>query len=412
MSTSLKSSIPLITIIGSLIIAAPAFADNLLDPRIGDPIRIAEEESVHIVLGGSSTGSLQHAVHSPDASFIKIHFLETALAAGDRVTVESADGKVVYTYPGSPSTTDGDKGFWALTIFGDTAVVSLHPASQVATESRVVVDRFLRGYAEWEIPGGGAQPDSTCGGLDRADVACWEATHPTEFDTADAVALHVINGFANCTSWRVGPGSHMMSNEHCITSQIELDASEFWFNYQRPDCGSGSPGPTTVVPGDTLLLDHSGFDFALFTIENPATVASFGYLELDPRTPVLYEEIYIPQHGGGLPKQFGIDSDVDPGGLCLIQDAIRNGNLQNSDTGYWCDTTGGSSGSPVIARSTNKVIGLHHWGTTTTCTGTGTVMNSGVRIDLIYPLVEPFLTEIFFDDFEDGTWGAWSNVLP
>jgi hypothetical protein len=392
--------------------AGPVLAEDLVDPRIGEPVPLGEEESVYVVLDSSPSGSLQHAIHYPQASFIKVHFLETDLAQGDRITVESLDGKYSYIYPGSSFTTDGGEGFWALTVFGHTAVVSLHRAGPTGAESRVVIDRFIRGYAEWEMPGA-VGTDSTCGNLDRADVACWQATHPTEFNTAHAVALHVKNGAGNCTSWRVGTGPHMMSNEHCITSQAELDVSEFWFNYQRPDCGSGSPGPVTVVAGDTFLIDDYGLDFALFTIENPASVSSFGHLELDPRTPVLNEEIYIPQHGGAQPKQFGIDSDVDPGGVCQIQDEIRDGRQPGSDTGYYCDTTGGSSGSPVIARSTNRVIGLHHWGTgSSTCTGVGSIMNGGVRIELIYPLIETYLAELFSDDFETGNFGAWSAVQP
>ncbi len=380
------------------------------DPRIGDPIRIGEDESIFVVLETTAQGSREHAVHYPDASFIKIHLSEVVLASGARVTVESKTGTEIHTYPGSPSTGSDGPGFWALTVFGDTAIVKLHQSMTNDTESRVVVDRFIRGYADFEWPGPG-QPESTCGGLERVDVACYEATHPVEFDTAHAVALHVINGFANCTSWRVGSGPHMMTNEHCITSQTELDQSEFWFNYQRPDCGSGTPGPVTVGTGDTLLVDDYGLDFALFTIGNLATITGFGYLDLDPRLPVLNEEIYIPQHGSGNPKQFGIESDMDPGGLCQIQDAVRDGRFTDSDTGYWCDTIGGSSGSPVLARSSNKVVAIHHYGTGGGACNSVT-MNGGVRMDLIYPLVAPYLSQIFSDGFETAGTDAWSRVVP
>lgn len=404
------SKLVLAVAIVSIAIPAVASADQVeIDPRIGQPTRIGEEETMFVVLDSSPNGSHEHSVHYTDASFIKVHFSEAVIAPGDKITVESKDGSYLYTYPGSPSTTDEGSGYWALTVFGDTAVVRLHRLSSGSAESRVTIDRFIRGYADWEFPSGG-QPESTCGALDRVDVACYEASHPTEFDKAHAVALHVINGFANCTSWRVGPGPHMMSNEHCITSQSELDNSEFWFNYQRPDCGSGVAGPTTVGTGDTLLIDDYGLDFALFTIGNLSTVASFGYLELDPRTPILNEEIYIPQHGSGNPKQFGIESDLDPGGLCQIQDAVRNGRLTDSDTGYWCDTIGGSSGSPVLARSSNKVVALHHYGTGGGACDSVT-MNGGVRMDLIYPLVSPFLGEVFSDGFENGSSDGWTYTI-
>ena len=109
------------------------------------------------------------------------------------------------------------------------------------------------------------------------------------------------------------------------------------------------------------------------------------------RAPILHEEIYIGQHGAGNPKEFGLESDFDPpDGLCRINDAIRDGIGPGTDTGYYCDTTGGSSGSPVIARSTHRVIALHHWGTGGAACDADT-MNGGVRIELIWPLVESIL---------------------
>jgi hypothetical protein len=51
---------------------------------------------------------------------------------------------------------------------------------------------------------------------------------------------------------------------------------------------------------------------------------------------------------------------------------------------YNCDTEGGSSGSPVIARHTHKVVGLHHCGGG--CSG-----NLGVRMSAIYPEVARFV---------------------
>ena len=104
--------------------AGLAGADNEIDPRIGEPIKLGEEESIFVILDSSETGSREHAVHYPEASFIKVHFSEIELTDGVRVTVENKDRTVIYTYPGSPSTTDESPGFWALTVFGDTAVVS------------------------------------------------------------------------------------------------------------------------------------------------------------------------------------------------------------------------------------------------------------------------------------------------
>jgi V8-like Glu-specific endopeptidase len=44
---------------------------------------------------------------------------------------------------------------------------------------------------------------------------------------------------------------------------------------------------------------------------------------------------------------------------------------------YNCDTSGGNSGSPVLAASSHRVIALHHLGS---CPNN----NQGVKINLVY----------------------------
>jgi V8-like Glu-specific endopeptidase len=66
----------------------------------------------------------------------------------------------------------------------------------------------------------------------------------------------------------------------------------------------------------------------------------------------------------------------------MVNDPAADGYAANTDVAYYCDTEGGSSGSPVLARSTNKVVALHHF---------GGCPNSGVRIDLIYAQVRKLL---------------------
>lgn len=58
----------------------------------------------------------------------------------------------------------------------------------------------------------------------------------------------------------------------------------------------------------------------------------------------------------------------------MIDNPRYDGYATGSDVSYFCDTDGGSSGSPVISRRTDKVIALHHL---------GGCPNTGVRVDLI-----------------------------
>jgi hypothetical protein len=138
----------------------------------------------------------------------------------------------------------------------------------------------------------------------------------------------------------------------------------------------------------------------LFTVNNFANIQSFGNFGLETRTPSLGEIIYIAQHGAGNPKELAVDSDQNAGGKCQIDTAIADGRATSTDTAYFCDTTGGSSGSPVIAGSSNKVIALHHF---------GGCENQGVRMDLIWPQVSNHFGGVVPQGDNNGTPG---NQLP
>ena len=73
---------------------------------------------------------------------------------------------------------------------------------------------------------------------------------------------------------------------------------------------------------------------------------------------------------GSLGEQAGNCSGADPG---------YTGYAAGSDVAYYCDTEGGSSGSPVLSRKTDKVVALHHF---------GGCPNSGVRADLLYARIK------------------------
>ncbi|MFF0869640.1 trypsin-like serine peptidase [Nonomuraea sp. NPDC003560] len=351
--------------------AAPLHAQ--LDSRVSPA---GEEVLADLSLPYGAAGrSWSTRVTRPGSRYVKVHFAALTLVPGDYVTVASPDGRETHTYYGDPTrgrypagsgyTLHGVPGFAALSVDGDTAVVTLHasgPRNAVRLARQgfgVRIDRYFRGYTTQEAAALTPRAFSVCGTDARRDVVCYKDSNPTEYARSRAVARQLLNGLGYCTAWRVGNTNRMLTNHHCMESAADLSASEFQFDYDCATCGGDNPGAGTKVGGGQFLKTSAleALDYTLFSVADFAAIQQFGTLYLDPRPPVAGERIYIPGHGDTLPKRLSLYEDTQGGAACKI-DVVSSG----VNTGYRCDTSGGNSGSPVIAASSHKVIALHHLG--------------------------------------------------
>jgi lysyl endopeptidase len=328
--------------------------------------------------------------HYPRASYVKVHFDRLTMLPGDYLTVSNADGTESYRYdaPAPLSTAPADK--WAMSITGDTAKVALHRGAGDALgvgsllgKLGVNVDRVARGYTATEqkqapesrltAPGRTGREESVCGGDESVDAVCYRSADPVAYTRSRAVARLLINGTELCTGWRIGANNRMLTNNHCFDNSGDAYETEVWFNYQCSRCGGYDVLRPTKVWGDRVLATNHTYDYTLFTVENFAAVQKFGYLTFDTVRPARGQELYIPQHPAGEPTRIA-GALGERAGTCAVADNAYDGYAQNSDVAYYCDTEGGSSGSPVLSRKTDKVVALHHF---------GGCPNSGVRADLL-----------------------------
>ncbi|MFI6499541.1 trypsin-like serine peptidase [Nonomuraea typhae] len=350
--------------------------------QVSDPVAPAgEQQATNLTLRYGPAAAT--TIHRPGSSYVKVHFAAFKLVPGDYVTVADPARREVHTYyadlaRGSGYTKHGGNGFAALSIDGDTAVVTLHtagprdPARLAGLGYGVRIDRYYRGFTQDEIAARTPASFSVCGTDARRDVVCYRDSHPVEYARSNAVARHLLNGTGHCTAWRVGNTNRMLSNNHCIQNAAALASSEFQFDYQCATCGGDDPGPGVKVSGAQFLKSspNTALDYSLFSVNNFAAVQQFGTLYLDPRLPVAGERIYIPGHGNAWPKRLSLFEDTQGGATCKI-DVVSSGVF----TGYRCDTSGGSSGSPVLVASSHKVIALHRQ---------GGCPNRGSRISEVY----------------------------
>jgi hypothetical protein len=348
-------------------------------------------------------------VHVPEASFVKLHFSKFELPHGVIIEVSNPGGTEVYRYSNSwkdaltfdPLLEDGVTSFSAMSISGDTALIRVLGRHGLVRpgEHGVEIDYLMEGLPERavvgldDLSGTGSQTqaaeetdgpaiESVCGGDDRRDVPCFDGSNPAEVDRSRPVVKLLIDGATLCTGWRVGSGNRLLTNRHCLPNQATTSATEVWFNYQRIECGMPGVAPGLVkVPADSLLASSVALDYALFTVSEFDSISGFGHLGLDIDDGFVGDQIYIPQHGTGAPKQLSLESDMNGSGWCEIDAVNLDGYATGTDVGYFCDTTSGSSGSPVLAEDSGRAVALHHL---------GGCFNQGVSISLIWPEIAEF----------------------
>jgi serine protease len=371
-----------------LLVAGSLFAQNL-------PV-IQETETQEVTLITDAVFINQFEFFKEDASFVKIHFSKFNIPKGVVVIVRNPEQTESYIYTkynqrhSTKKPGDGPGSFSAMSITGDTAVITItgyHPNKNIG--HNLVIDSITYGFPETQIEQmyddyeASFVTDSTCGGLDRKPTECYRESYPKAFERTRPVA-RITNGRGSlCTAWRVGEGNRMITNAHCNNTQAEIAAAEVWFNYEYTTCSWSSPTKTPIVkvPGVEMLYTKHEHDITLFTVGAFDTIPQFGYLGLEPRHAVLGERIYMIGHGQAKPKQLVIESDLNEGGFCQIDDESRNGFGPDTDYGYWCDSIGGQSGSPVLVPTTHNAIALHHF---------GGCMNAGVKAQAFWPGISPF----------------------
>ncbi|WP_233625437.1 serine protease [Actinoplanes sp. ATCC 53533] len=334
--------------------------------------------------------------HYPQASYVKVHFSRMAMLPGDYLTVSDAEGEESYRYD-APRLLDGaSTGRWAMSITGDTAVVEMHRGGGNLVGSLlgrlgVNVDQVARGYSRKEqarvpeeqltTPGRTGREESVCGTDESRDAVCYRSADPVAYTRSKAIARLLINGTELCTGWRVGEKNRMLTNNHCFDNSANAYETEVWFNYQCATCGGFEVFKPTKVWGDKVLATEHVLDFTLFTVGNFRSVQKFGYLNLDSARPAKGQELYVPQHPAGEPTRIA-GRLGDRAGTCAVVDPAFDGYARDSDVSYYCDTEGGSSGSPVLSRKTDKVVALHHF---------GGCPNAGVRADLLHAKIKSYL---------------------
>jgi hypothetical protein len=338
------------------------------------PIRVGEESilvsSSPLYEGPGATGLSELAwreeVSMAGASYIAVHFSSFRLPKGAVLTVRTPDGSRSrsYTRFGKANHFLRD-GFWAMHMPGDVAIVEL-TSNKPVNERAVVIDKYAHGYPDVNLKDlEGAK--AICGTDDSRWAKCYQTSEPMIYNESKAVARLLINGSSACTGWLVGSEGHLMTNEHCIGSSSAALNTDYEFMAEGSTCTTNCAswfacGGTVVADSATLIQLDSAYDYALVKLPTNPT-GTYGYMQLRESGAVLNERIYNPAHPAAWGKRIGVESthSSDQSGYCEVYSLCRTPCSGGTcDTGYYCDTQGGSSGSPILAYSDHCVVSLHH----------------------------------------------------
>ncbi|GLE02432.1 hypothetical protein PINS_up011270 [Pythium insidiosum] len=214
--------------------------------------------------------------------------------------------------------------------------------------------------------------ESVCGTDESQEAVCLSGAMYTTSQSVARLTIRKDSGFnvAFCTGFLLGCEGHLLTNQHCIRNWMDALNTMVEFLAEAQQCGAQSCAERGACPGSlrvrstALVAVSSDLDYALvkLTPDDGTAVstllAQVGYLQLRADGPRLDEEIYIPQHPLGWGKRIATTASGKPGRI----ESMSVDTCGGRDAGYYVDTQEGSSGSPVLATSDNKVVALHHCG--------------------------------------------------
>lgn len=150
-----------------------------------------------------------------------------------------------------------------------------------------------------------------------------------------------------CTGWLIS-AEYILTNHHCIPgNEGRLLKASLLMNY----LAEGDSKDTARFDVETTPVETSTkLDYSIVRIKgNPG--AKFGIIPLLVRDPKPGEELFIIQHPAGKPKRLTRRN-------CRADDDTE----RPEELRHFCDTLGGSSGSPVFSDNDMALVGLHFAG--------------------------------------------------
>ena len=186
--------------------------------------------------------------------------------------------------------------------------------------------------------------------LNWQDVSDLIEDSPIKNNSIAVALLSIPRKQSRCTGFLVAPNI-IMTNNHCVPSNYFASGVKATFDYESEKINES----LTTFSCDKLLLTNTSLDFSLLECSNfPADFVAPTPLILSDIEMNTNDEIYIIHQN----CDYYLKSDCDSTKK-FSEGLITEYNWKYAHN---ADTLGGSSGSPMFSKDTNKVVGIHHAG--------------------------------------------------
>jgi hypothetical protein len=298
----------------------------------------------HVIGDSIEVGRLK--VKSPNAKTLSVFFSSFVLAGNAKVSVIDGEGGVRCTYERT-TPTGADGKLLSSIVPGDELTIAFTGTTEERANSEVRIESLMHGTFDFFSKESSGRSDECL-----VDVAC--SAGGDWLDQTRSVVMFLNENGQGCTgvllnntSGDFTPYVHIAN--HCYDGNLDPDNWVFYFNYEKPNCGSGTaPMSQTVTGAQSIAHDYNG-DFHL--------------LELNQAPPLSYHPYYAgwdnsnttPTSGAfighplTLEKKIALFSSVTTGTLSGFSKAMWYADI---DLG---GVEGGSSGSPLFDQNKRMV---------------------------------------------------------
>lgn len=311
-----------------------------------------------------------------------VHFAVDATDAGGpwriEVTTTSGQSLAAFAVPAG----EAIDSIWTPTFRTDERAVRIRVSGPpAATPPKVTVVEIANQITR-------AQPQATCGEKDSVPVT--DSSAVSLADLARPVGLLVFpgpGGWSSCTAFVVGK-RYVLTNGHCINTSELARKARVTFGHD-----SSSQEGTTLNVKD-LVASCPNLDCSLLELESEPP-AGTGSVAIPPDVhPKPGSPLVVIGHPDGAYKEVSLKG-------CAAADDIASA---DSVFEHYCDTEGGSSGSPVFDLVSRRLVGLHRVGVAHCGPYAGG--NEAVAIDAVAQDLKSALAPALYDALTSSTTKA------